>query len=167
MNLLEFPEVNCRVGENQEEYITIPACMDDRDPQVPFTYCVELDATELAQVNNTRRLWLTQLTFGRGFHPSLLSTLKPAKVGPDLLTGPELARPDCLSVNSKTAKGQLKDAAAYLLTKRDDLFPETWSFAQKRKIGSLKGIERLEAAKALIDVEINRLIDIQNQTKED
>lgn len=92
MKLIEFPEVNIRIAEHQEEFHTIPANIDPSDPTYPFTFCVELSPEELSEViMNKGKVWITQWTGGNLFQPILVRTLKPELVKYDLT--PFLQRP--------------------------------------------------------------------------
>jgi hypothetical protein len=52
---------------------------------------------------------------------------------------------------------QLTDAAAYLLTKKPELFPD-WDYKYWEKFRDKKGVEALKVAGALIAAEIDRLL---------
>lgn len=77
MKAVEFPEVNLRIAENQDEYETLPVHINTEDPTVPATMCFELDEAERKQVAETGQIWLTVLTFGQHFHPIGMTLLKP------------------------------------------------------------------------------------------
>lgn len=77
MKAIEFKEVNVRIGEGQEEYQTLPACVDINDPAKPVVMCFELNNEEQLQVMETGKIWLTVLTFGHLFQPIRMSALKP------------------------------------------------------------------------------------------
>lgn len=172
MDAIQFKEVNATYGANQAEYVGLPGHQGGA-PTFPFTCCMQLDEQEKAHVAKTGKIWLSQLTFNHALQPIRLSTLKPVEVGPD--EGQELSKgilslrdrmrqgattdePEGLILpESSTDNGELKMAAAYLLTRKDMHFPESWSFAQKRKLGMLHGVEALEAAKIIIEVEMLRL----------
>lgn len=78
MKVLNFPEVNVRIAENQPEYETLPVKVDISNDSMPATMCLELDEEEIKQVKKTGRVWITVLTFGHNFHPIKMSFLKPA-----------------------------------------------------------------------------------------
>lgn len=77
MKAKEFPQVNVRIAEHQEEYETLPVHVDMYDPATPATMCFELSEEEKKQVAETGQIWLTILTFGQPFHPIGMSCLKP------------------------------------------------------------------------------------------
>lgn len=77
MKAIEFPEVNVRIAEKQEEYETLPVHVDMSDNRTKTTMCFELDEEERKQVAETGRIWVQMLTFGYSFHPISMSFLKP------------------------------------------------------------------------------------------
>lgn len=77
MKAIEFPEVNVRIAEHQEEYETLPVHIDRKEPTIPTTMCIQLDPEEIKQVAETGRIWMQVLTFGQPFHPIMMSFLKP------------------------------------------------------------------------------------------
>lgn len=82
MKAIEFPEVNIRIAENQEEYETLPVnAQPDPESNGYFqrvTMCFELDEEEKRQVAETGKIWHTVLVPPQtGFHPVAMSTLKP------------------------------------------------------------------------------------------
>lgn len=82
MKAIEFPEVNLRIAENQEEYETLPVYAKiDEESNGYFnqvTMCFELDDEERRQVAETGQIWHTVLVpGGHNFHPIRMSILKP------------------------------------------------------------------------------------------
>ena len=77
MKAIEFPEVNVRIAEKQEEYETLPVHVDMSDNRTKTTMCFELNEEERKQVAETGRIWVQMLTFGYSFHPISMSFLKP------------------------------------------------------------------------------------------
>lgn len=77
MKAIEFPEVNVRIAEHQEEYETLPVFADASKGEVPVTMCFELSDEEKKQVAETGKVWFTILTFGKNFQPIEMSCLKP------------------------------------------------------------------------------------------
>ena len=59
--------------------------------------------------------------------------------------------------DSKYKNGELKKAAAFVITKDPYHFPATWSEEWFHKLQNKKGIEALKVAGALIAAEIDRL----------
>ena len=74
MKPLEFEEVNVRIAEHQDEYQTLPACINAEEGSVTFGF--ELSDDELEEVKATGVIWVKMLTFGRPMQPILLSTKK-------------------------------------------------------------------------------------------
>ncbi len=69
MKPVHFKEVNVTLGKGQPEYQELPAQYNDDLTEAPFTFCYELDESELAQIAKTGRIWLKQLTFKKPFQP--------------------------------------------------------------------------------------------------
>lgn len=84
MKAIEFPAVNVRIAEHQDEYETLPVYVEPDNPQTPMTMCFELDEAERKQVLETGKIWLTILTFGQRFHPIRMSCLVPNKLNSNL-----------------------------------------------------------------------------------
>ncbi len=74
MKSVTFEEANVKIAEHQEEYETLHAYADDLRYSVAF--CFELNKEELKEINETGKLWIKQLTFGRNMQPIALSTTK-------------------------------------------------------------------------------------------
>lgn len=74
MKSIEFPEVNVRIAENQDEYETLPAFYDENE--MSMTFCFELDPDELEQVGKTGRIFIKQLTFNQPMQPIFGSCLE-------------------------------------------------------------------------------------------
>lgn len=77
MKAIEFKEVNIHIGENQQEYETLPAHIDISKVSTPTTVCIELDEEERKQVTEAGRVWIQMLAFGKSFHPIRMSLLCP------------------------------------------------------------------------------------------
>lgn len=84
MKAIEFPAVNVRIAEHQDEYETLPVYVEPDNPQTPMTMCFELDEAERKQVQETGKIWLTILTFGQRFHPIRLSCMMPNRLNSNL-----------------------------------------------------------------------------------
>ncbi len=76
----EFPEVNARIAENQEEYMTLPAHVDTVTEAGFTTCCWELSWRERLRLLRTGRLWHQIMTFHMPLQPQLLSVTKPPLV---------------------------------------------------------------------------------------
>ncbi len=74
MQAIEFPEVNVRIAEHQEEYETLPAFWDKK--QGSMTFCFKLTEEEINRIYATGEIWFKQLTFGQPMNPITLSTNK-------------------------------------------------------------------------------------------
>jgi len=77
MKPIKFKESNICIGENQPDYLPLPAFLDNEDVHVPMTMCFELSDEEKRQVAETGQIWITILTFGSPFHPIMDSVIKP------------------------------------------------------------------------------------------
>lgn len=77
MTATDFKEVNLRIAEHQEEYQTLPVCIDLEEPEHKAIMCFKLDENEIKQVNETGEIWISVLTFGKPFQPIGMSLLKP------------------------------------------------------------------------------------------
>ncbi len=80
MKAVDFEERTSLIAEDQEEYQTLPAHYNPDEGSL--TFCMELDPDELKRVQETGRIWLKQLTFGKPMNPISLSVLKE-----DLISG--------------------------------------------------------------------------------
>ena len=80
MKAIEFPEVNQRIAEEQEEFQTIPCLVniDEEANSVEVHICLELSPEEQKQVAETGKVWFTSYQAGgTPFHPIRISFLKP------------------------------------------------------------------------------------------
>lgn len=74
MKAIEFPEVNLRIAEHQEEYETLPAYHNKQEGSV--TFCFKLTEDEVNRMYATGEIWFKQLTFNKPMNPVALSTNK-------------------------------------------------------------------------------------------
>lgn len=74
MKAVQFPEVNLNIGENQEQFQTLPAYADN-DGVV--TCCFELDKEEMQQVLETGKIYLQIKTGFKPLQPIGTSVLNP------------------------------------------------------------------------------------------
>lgn len=74
MEASEFPEVNVRIAEKQEEYQTLPAYFNKEEGSM--TFCFKLSKDEINRMYATGELWMKVLTFGKPLQPIGLSTNK-------------------------------------------------------------------------------------------
>lgn len=69
----EFPQVNIRIAETQDEYITLPAYFDKRDRTVSF--CMVMTPEQLAQANKSGgEIWIRQHMPEDGYPPLIMDT---------------------------------------------------------------------------------------------
>ncbi len=74
MDTKEFPEVNLRIAEDQEEYGTLPAHVSE---QGIVTCCFSPSEEELKQINETGEIWLSVMTFLEPLQPVMLTAECP------------------------------------------------------------------------------------------
>lgn len=74
MRAIEFPEVNLRIAEKQEEYETLPAHHNEKE--MSMTFCFELSEEEKKRVAETGVIFMKVLTFNQPLQPIAMSTLK-------------------------------------------------------------------------------------------
>lgn len=77
---ITFVGCNIILGAGQEEYIPLPAMLEEDHDQRPMTFCWEFSEEEMTELIRTRRLWHTVWTFGHKFQPVLLQAFKPDHV---------------------------------------------------------------------------------------
>lgn len=77
MQSVEFEGCNLLIGKGQPEYNVIHAKRIPGDLGMVVA-CFELSEEELRQVNNTKRIYYTRLTFGHPFQPMRLLTEDPS-----------------------------------------------------------------------------------------
>jgi hypothetical protein len=82
MNPVEFPFVNCRLAEEQDEYQTLPV-FKDSGPDGIVVSCWKLSWWERFYLLFVGRFWIMQMTFGRGFPPILPECKCPIKENKD------------------------------------------------------------------------------------
>ena len=66
MKPIKFEGHNVVYAENQKEYNPLPA---HRDENGVVTTCWQLDAEDLAEINRTGKIWLSQMTFNKPLQP--------------------------------------------------------------------------------------------------
>ena len=67
-----FPQQTNVLAEDQPEYQPLPV-MVHPGPHFAMTSCWELTDDDIEKLKETRRIYVTQLTFGRFLQPQLLS----------------------------------------------------------------------------------------------
>lgn len=77
MQPIEFPQQTHILAKDQPQYTQLPVHIDESNQATPMTFCCELTDEEVAELIATRKLWLTQSTFGNRFQPIRLSTQNP------------------------------------------------------------------------------------------
>lgn len=73
MKAKEFKEANVVYGENQPQYLPLPAHKTEEGQAI---FCFELDEEERKQIAETGELWVSLLTFNKPLQPILLTTNK-------------------------------------------------------------------------------------------
>ena len=64
MKNINFPEVNQKIGENQEQYEIVHAFHRPKDQGGSITMCFELTDGEIKELVKSKKLWIKMLTFG-------------------------------------------------------------------------------------------------------
>lgn len=67
MKIVEFPEANVKIAEDQEEYQTVPAFWNGKEGSI--VYCFELTDAEIEQIKDQKRIFFKQITFGQPMQP--------------------------------------------------------------------------------------------------
>jgi len=83
MEPIKFDGANVVFGENQPEYDPIPAERVGRPETGQINTCWELSPEEIKLVQETRKIWLSVLTFGQPLQPVLLTAEKPDVYNPE------------------------------------------------------------------------------------
>lgn len=86
-----FEGHNIVLGKNQPQYLPLPALRCDDTNGTVWT-CWELDANDIGDVLNHRRLWVGQLSFGKPFSPQMITTSVPLEVAVAAYKAKESAR---------------------------------------------------------------------------
>lgn len=68
MNVVRFPGVTVVLGENQPQYKPLPV-MEVPGPEGEMISCFEMTEEEFETIKRTRRIYVSQLTFGHPFQP--------------------------------------------------------------------------------------------------
>jgi hypothetical protein len=76
LTLKEFPQVNVRIAEDQEEYQTIPAYYHG-DTSGTVTFCWKLTSEQIEVVKETGEIWHSVLTFNSPLQPTLVCIDSP------------------------------------------------------------------------------------------
>ena len=71
MEAIKFKESNIVFAENQDEYKSLPAYMDNNGV---FVTCWKLSEEEIKNINETGRIYLETLTFNKPLQPVMLTT---------------------------------------------------------------------------------------------
>lgn len=79
MKSIDFPKANIQLAKDQPQYQTLFVFMDKagEDRSFPVTCCLQLSEEELQEMNRTKKVWLTQMTFGNGYSPISMSLSSP------------------------------------------------------------------------------------------
>jgi hypothetical protein len=76
MKAKEFDQVNIRIGENQPDYITLPAHIVRDEEQAVIT-CFEFSDEEIEKIISDRCIWHHQITFKKAMQPIRISVYNP------------------------------------------------------------------------------------------
>lgn len=73
MTPVKFPGSNVIIGKDQDEYQNLPALSLEDKFGIVIT-CWELSNEELEELNQTKKIYLQQMTFGMLLQPVYIST---------------------------------------------------------------------------------------------
>lgn len=77
MQPIDFPEKNHAIAKDQDQYLTLPAHVDN-SPERVVTSCWSLTSEELRVLQrNGGVIWIQQCSFGNHVQPILPSVTKP------------------------------------------------------------------------------------------
>lgn len=76
MKIIKFPEQNITLGENQEEYLPLPAYRFI-DGSGRIVFCWKLNLIEKIKVLFTGKIWHQVLTFNSPLQPQMMSVERP------------------------------------------------------------------------------------------
>ena len=82
MNAIEFDEQVTVLAKDQDEYNNLPVHFDPEDAAGTMTARFTFTPEERKAIADGADLWVSQLTFGKGFHPVQLGLDKPDHVTP-------------------------------------------------------------------------------------
>lgn len=79
MKSIDFPKANVALAKDQPQYQTLFVHVDKtgRDREVQVTCCMELSEEEVNEIVRTKKMWFTQVTFGRGYNPIRMQLSSP------------------------------------------------------------------------------------------
>ena len=75
MKPIDFPERTHLIAEHQDEYVTLPALIDD-GPRGEVVFCMSLSWKERLKILFTGKLWCSLLCFGKPVTPSFFTVHK-------------------------------------------------------------------------------------------
>jgi len=81
MKPVEFPEVNVRIAEHQEEFVTLPAYANRKEGTI--TFCMELTEEEKKEILGSGHVWIQLVTYNQPMQPIALSTLRDDLIPPE------------------------------------------------------------------------------------
>lgn len=76
LQAIEFPEVNVRFAEHQEEYSTLPAYLQQDEDGIVVS-CWKLNLLQRLVVLVTGKIWHSQITCNYPLQPISLAVIKP------------------------------------------------------------------------------------------
>ena len=77
MKPIKFKEANIVFAENQDEYIPLPAYLDQEDPYGQTVTCWNLTIIERLKLLFKGNLWLTVLKFDKPLQPIKMAVDRP------------------------------------------------------------------------------------------
>lgn len=97
MRSIDFPQANLPLAKDQPEYETLHVHVETKQVEIPpriaeqgevipgkiediswsMTACFELSDEEIEEIVRTRKLWYTQMVFGKQFQPIRMRTQNP------------------------------------------------------------------------------------------
>lgn len=82
MKSIDYPQANVALAKDQPQYQTLFVHVGG-EPTFEMTCCLQLSKEELEEIAATGKIWFTQSTFGRGYHPIRMTTQAPFDASTD------------------------------------------------------------------------------------
>ncbi|MEQ9309705.1 MAG: hypothetical protein RLN90_09635 [Balneolaceae bacterium] len=79
MKAVEFPEMNIKIAEDQDEFETLPAHLTEDGRVIA---CFELDEDEKTQIMLSGKIYLQVYTGGKSLQPIGMSLMYPFQIKP-------------------------------------------------------------------------------------
>lgn len=91
MKPINFPEVNQEIGKEQPQFITLPSkVIANREVEIWNAW--KPSEEDLKRLNDGGVVWIAQQTYGAGFHPIKVDTLKPDFVELDKIADEQITQ---------------------------------------------------------------------------